>query len=179
MTRTRHFASYHEAIFDSKQRSKIVRASVRMINTLRENDESIYAIVGTGVSGILGAIVADACDMDFIYIRRKNESPHDYRKAVGNIGPGRYVFYDDLLDSGKTLVHCLDVLGDLRKEDWSGAVKQTPDLASVICYDTSRPYTSVSGRATGCAGFDKYSQTFDKTPVYSVPFFANTGRLRL
>jgi phosphoribosylpyrophosphate synthetase len=177
-TKTQHFASYHAGMFDQKERSKMIRHSVRLINTLRENDNSIYAIVGTGVSGILGAIVADACKMEFLYVRRANETPHDYRKVVGNIGPGKYVFYDDLLDSGKTLVHCLDTFKSLLRDSF-GVVRAVPTMACVVCYDTARPYHSVQNRITGCNGSERYESLFSKTPAYSVPYFANTGKLSL
>lgn len=141
MKKTAHYASYHERIFNPELRKDTVFHSVRLVNALRQNDKSIYAIVGTGTSGILGALVAEKCDMDFVYVRRENEKPHDFRRVCGNIAPGKFLFFDDLIDSGKTLVHVLKSI-DQERENLPDNC-ETPTIAAAVCYDTTYPKNNV------------------------------------
>jgi adenine/guanine phosphoribosyltransferase-like PRPP-binding protein len=60
-------------------------------------------VVVTGVSGCLvGGLIAHALQVDLVVVRKEDDhSTHSYDRVEGHLG-SRWVFLDDLVESGKT-----------------------------------------------------------------------------
>lgn len=60
-------------------------------------------VVGTGLSGSLfGLTLAHTMDKNLLIIRKPGAKSHSHRRAEGTLGK-RWIFVDDLVDTGETL----------------------------------------------------------------------------
>lgn len=178
-----HYQWYNASLFDSKQRKKTVDDSMQSLMDMRDAGIDFYALAVTGVSGMLGAVVADKIGLELIVVRPKNSTAHDPRRATGVFRKGGYVFYDDLLDSGSTLRHVVNSINNeaaLAKRDpfSDGQDFETPHLVAVLCFQQSLRYTrvgSVSLVSPKLASIPYYSTAHrnnrqNKNPFISKPF---------
>lgn len=79
--------------------SLIERAQTR----LAANPVDFDTLVGTGLSGALVVPrIADALGVNWLMARKPNDGTHSSKRVEGSIGR-RWLFVDDLIDSGLTL----------------------------------------------------------------------------
>lgn len=87
----------------------------RMIRNARHileeaNDPEFDTMVGIGLSGALAVpILARAFNVNWAIVRKSNESAHSSNPWEGEIGR-RWLFVDDLIDSGTTLRYTRNVV---------------------------------------------------------------------
>lgn len=63
---------------------------------------SYDSLVGTGLSGALVVpLLGRALDKHWMIVRKDEDGSHSHRKGEGSLG-ARWVFVDDLIDSGRT-----------------------------------------------------------------------------
>jgi orotate phosphoribosyltransferase len=68
--------------------------------------------VGTGVSGAMGAsLLAHAMSKKVVIIRKDSDNSHSATKLEGNLpNHGKWLFVDDLVDTGTTLRRCKKIM---------------------------------------------------------------------
>lgn len=144
--------SYHEPVFKPERFRNTLEWATRAIVTMQHRGIKVDMLVGSGHSGLLllGALSA-IVDIPPVAVRRDaNERAHQKEALTGEIVPGGgYVFIDDLISTGSTLLRCVKAM-----ESYSSSVK----LVGVILYR----HTDLSKvrRLEGlhrCCGLDKYN----------------------
>ena len=106
---TRHNYFSQHAIADSK---KFVRAARKALK-----DVDFDTIVVTGLSGMgAGSILAHSMGKNLFVIRKQGEQAHDWRPAFGAMGQ-KWIFIDDLLDSGSTYRKVQEHMANASKDD--------------------------------------------------------------
>jgi hypothetical protein len=116
--RTANHNYFSEAIIGQKNARKFIREARKALK-----DVDFDTFVVRGMSGMgAGALLSNAMDKE-LYVIRKGEECHDWRKGFGSMGQ-RWVFLDDLIDSGATLSivkgHMEEAVEKSSFEYWTG-----------------------------------------------------------
>ena len=95
-------------LLNHKVRNKIVMESVSRLRHI----EGLDSIVVCGTSGLLvGPQVAEILDKNLVIVRKKHETKSSYSDFdTEGVHPSRYIIFDDLCCSGRTVTHILRTL---------------------------------------------------------------------
>ncbi|MBR1551921.1 MAG: orotate phosphoribosyltransferase [Muribaculaceae bacterium] len=87
---------------------------VEMARTIAENFDSVDVVAGVATGAIaLGAIVADALGMPYVYVREKAKDHGLENLIEGNIKAGqRVVIIEDLLSTGRSCIKATQAIRD-------------------------------------------------------------------
>lgn len=96
-------ASYLGACLDRDRRNKTVARCVRHLKPIAHTFD---AVAITGVSGLIGAAVADRLKKGIIVVR-KGEQRHSSHRVEGSLAE-RYIFIDDQIDTGQSIKRVLN-----------------------------------------------------------------------
>src|SRR5688500_5050002 len=95
----------------------LIKVVNRIVREIESWDFDAIAVCGT--SGLLvGPSVAMMMDKEIIVVRKKEDKAHSCFR-VENKYAGRFIFLDDLIDSGNTLNH---VINAIPRDLWAGIV---------------------------------------------------------
>ena len=109
-------ALYLRRALNPALRLSAMRSAVRTLKPFVASG-TVDALAVTGVSGLIfGAILADRLKLDLIVVRKPSDTKkHSNRNIEGLYRPGhagalRYLFVDDLVDTGATVTHVISEL---------------------------------------------------------------------
>jgi adenine/guanine phosphoribosyltransferase-like PRPP-binding protein len=114
--------SYHRRAFDPATSQQIVAWAVEKIR-----EHGIQAVAATGLSGlVIAGAIGHAAGIPVFAVRKHGDPSHSSEKASGVAPHGpveRWVFVDDLIESGATLRRVRDALYETNL-----AARRTPSL---------------------------------------------------
>lgn len=115
----RTHASYLEQMW--RDPGKVVAT---FLAKLREYPLEIDTLIGRGISGALSAqLIATATGLNYAVVRKEGESAHSYRRVEGRVGR-RWLFVDDLIDTGETLKATVTAVNTLSNtEGWKTSLQ--------------------------------------------------------
>lgn len=102
---SRHGCSYMKEAFDDPD--NLVSNAKKALSGL-----DFDTFVGIGISGALVVpLLGRALGKHFAIVRKEKDGSHSNHAIEGHIGPAvRWIFVDDLIDSGRTLCRAMDVM---------------------------------------------------------------------
>ncbi len=145
------------------------RPSIEQIETwselIIEHAPNVNGLVGTGMSGSLVIpVLAQYMEIDYVILRRENDSSHSDSKWNGKMGD-RLVIVDDFVESGRTLERLLRAISKEQAHMSLGTIFQFPvEVLGMLCYqdDDWRPNTG-RGLWDRFTDIDKVLETYRKT----------------
>jgi adenine/guanine phosphoribosyltransferase-like PRPP-binding protein len=82
----------------------------RAQSKLSASSISFDTLVGTGLSGaVIVPRLAESLGVNWLLVRKRNDGSHSPQPCEGYLGR-RWLFVDDLIDSGETLNRCRDIV---------------------------------------------------------------------
>ena len=108
-------AEYISSVVDKEMRKVTIQ---KAIDCLREHRKKFDVIVFTGLSGaLIGPVVADALDCQFIAVRKDGDGSHSGFRCEGipvedNF---RYIIIDDIIATGHTFRQIISALDESRQ----------------------------------------------------------------
>ncbi|WP_078323623.1 phosphoribosyltransferase [Mycobacteroides salmoniphilum] len=84
----------------------VIHDEAELLNRAQEHLDGVEfdTFVGTGISGTVAALrLSRMMDKRYLLVRKPNDGTHSSKSAEGTLGK-RWVFVDDLVASGRTLV---------------------------------------------------------------------------
>lgn len=124
------YTEYHLKSISPEHRRKAVQSVFEVLKRRFSSQDISIAI--TGMSGIIGSIVAHRKDRELIIVRKDSEQSHSSYEVEYTRAGGDYVFVDDLIDSGKTVLRVLEKLSDRNRT-----------CVGIILYNNTYSYESV------------------------------------
>ena len=100
--------SHTSLLLNHKIRNKIIMESVSRIR----NIDGLDSIVVCGTSGLLvGPQVSEILNLNLVIVRKKHETKSSYSDFdTEGVHPARYIIFDDIVCSGRTVNHILRTL---------------------------------------------------------------------
>lgn len=113
-------AGYLAPIFDENRRKDFIKWAKREIKKQHLDYDGI--VISTGVSGIMGAILAHELNVPLIVARTSRVKNHSCFKVENTWPNMKLLFVDDLVDTGKTKKR---VISRLKQEEKTAKVIAT------------------------------------------------------
>jgi len=132
-------ASYLSDIFDYKKKKLIVANGRKYINEkFPPRKRKDLALAGIGLSGALFTpALAESLNIPFTIIRKNRERSHSYYINEGCQSFQRYIFVDDLIDSGRSLER---VVKKLKGKTLIGIILYASSFYAHIIYEIHKKY---------------------------------------
>lgn len=147
--------SYMNSVFDPRQRRKIVK----MLRHGETYSEYVYGegykdvvypplefdtIVGRGMSGaLIIPEIARVLKCGWLIIRKSGDKSHSTKVGEGNLGK-RWIFMDDLIESGETFNQCAQGIDKIVREYNRGSSPNyqfKTEFAGIVLYNGMRTFT--------------------------------------
>lgn len=147
--------SYMTSVFDPRQRRKIVK----MLRHGQTYSEYVYGegykdvvhpplefdtIVGRGMSGaLIVPEIARVLKCGWLIIRKPGDKSHSTKIGEGNLGK-RWIFMDDLIESGETFNQCAQGIDKIVRAHNLGSSPNyqfKTEFAGIVLYNGMRTFT--------------------------------------
>jgi len=100
--------------------AKVISEVKKALTQMKKGRKRVTALVGVGISGAMSVpMIARDLKLRYAIIRKRQSNSHSTHKVEGNmIDADRWVFVDDLIDSGSTLAYAVEMMRDYRNHDF-------------------------------------------------------------
>jgi orotate phosphoribosyltransferase len=107
--------TYGKTLYSSESLKEIIPEYVKAFKKLLKRDSTIKGVVSTGSSGTIVAtfLLMKKYDRELVHIHINKPSANSHQgKTSGTHRSGNFVFVDDFIYKGESLVRCIDLLSE-------------------------------------------------------------------